>query len=333
MSECSRQWYGSIIYKSSKQIIESHNKVINQEQCYKHIESWIDLIDIDSAYINIDNDASYNISCRNIIREEFYGTIDRFCDNLTLFTKYAKDPIEQQICIIKKKIIHTSEFNLYVDEVNYFNNTIRHIGSLLSDIITALNTLFVRKKKRYFAKFIEHIYHFVLYLLINDVFTHVKHLRTKLDKKIRNNIIKIKILIFDIFNISLDILSLFIPQFTVVKKSCNILENHINRRFSIIQDILNENEHNICIDNIIRQILNIRPQSELLISFKKTINFNNLIKLENDKLIMLIKTLQNDYIRLINTVDTLGGEISNYRNEQRNIFTRIMESMNSYVNV
>jgi hypothetical protein len=192
----------------------------------------------------------------------------------------------------QEKIIHTSEFNLYVDEVNYFNNTIRHIGSLLSDIITALNTLFVRKKKRYFAKFIEHIYHFVLYLLINDVFTHVKHLRTKLDKKIRNNIIKIKILIFDIFNISLDILSLFIPQFTVVKKSCNILENHINRRFSIIQDILNENEHNICIDNIIRQILNIRPQSELLISFKKTINFNNLIKLENDKLIMLIKTLQ-----------------------------------------
>jgi hypothetical protein len=299
---------------------EPHNKE------HADIESWMDLIDIDNIYINIDEDASYNILYRNIIREEFYVSIDRLCDSFASLTKSIKDPIEHQTFLINKRIIHSSEFTLYVNEVDNFNNTIRHIISLLNDMITSLHSLFTRKKKRYFIGFIDHSYQFILYLLINDVFTHIKRFKTKLDKQASDGVTKVKILIFDIFNILLDIAGLFIPQFIIVKKSCNILENHINKRFSIIRDILDENEHNAYIDNIVRQILNIQPRTELNTSFKKIVSFTNLIKLDNDRLIMSITALQNDYSALVNSIDTLGNEIINYRNE-RSIIDRIMRSM------
>jgi hypothetical protein len=320
------------VTEAHNKVTEAHNKVTEQKQCNENIESWMDLIDIDNTYINIDDEAPYNILYRNIIRDEFYGTIDRFCDSLTLFDKYAKNLINHQTYLIKKKIIHTSGFNLYVDEVNIFNNIMRRTISLLNDMITSLNNLFTGKKKQYFIDFIEYLYQFILYLLLTDVFTHINYFKKKIDKKDKNSIAEMKIFIFDIFNISLDILSLFVPQFTVVKKSCNMLENHINKRFSIIQDILDENEHNTCIDNIIRQMLNIQLRTEILTSFKNDISFNNLIKLENDKLVSLTETIQKNYTRLVNNVDTLGDEIIDYRNKKKGIIDRIIQYINFYIN-
>jgi hypothetical protein len=265
------------------------------------------------------------------ISEEFHGIIDRFCNNLALFAKYVKNPIEYQTHLIKRKIIHTSEFNLYVADVDSFNTIMRQIIELLKNIIIALNILFISKDKDSFVNFIESLHKFLLYLLNEDIFANLNRFKKKLNIKYKsdinvlNQITKLKSLIFSMFNISINITTLFIPQLCMVKEAVNILGEYIDDKLAAKKIMLENN--NASIDDIINQLLNIQLRAQILVNIDNRSAFRHIIKLENKRLVNLTETLQVEYIQLVTIVDILRVEITDYKNKKKSIFDIIIQKL------
>ncbi len=263
------------------------------------------------------------------IEDRFAIIIKRFCTALALFVQVVSHPTQASTEIIKKKKKRSIDFDQYISAVDEFNSIIERIIFYLKLIIFSLNKLFVHRTLDRLTDFLDKIRDFLMFLINEDVITRLNNLEDKLNKKFNNkiNLIdkigKIKCIIFRLFDISIDISAIFIPQLFVVKKVISVLEQKTD---SYLQYKTNLEELNkINIDEITKQLIDIQLRSEIILSLDSDIFLKKLDKKDFNQIISSIEDLQKDYVEISQISINLKNEIGKYKNRQKNIFMYIRD--------
>jgi hypothetical protein len=259
---------------------------------------------------------------------KFSKIINMFCESLIDFSVYVRVPTENTTLIIQKKKIFGKDFALYVNNVEQFNALILEIVDLIKKIILSLNGLFVFKKLNNLVEFIEHLRNFLVYLLKEHVFDvlHVFSKSLAVDYKNNLRIIgkvkKVKTIIIKMFDISLDITSIFIPQVITAKGIVVLIDKKTSE---ILDKKLEINEkNNIKVNVIIKQLLDIQLRSEIILSLNIKHAFKYLITKESEHLLIIIQNLQTEYIDLLNTTLFLKNEIAVFKKKKKSVITNIL---------
>lgn len=264
-------------------------------------------------------------------KDRFCFIIDHFCDSLVSFATYVISPTVSSTIMIKKKYIRTNAFDSYVDSVDEFNEIIRNVIILIREIIISLNQLFVMKDKHNLVDFIEKLRQFLLFLLIENVFENLNlfkdklHSKYKRDTRIMNKITKVKGLIFRIFDISIDLTTIFIPSLVMVKKIVIIFEEKTDDALEVHEEKIEQNNNNL--DMIIKQLLDIQLRSQIITSLGTNKVFDCLIDKESLILCRVIENLQTEYIELLHTTLYLKTEINIYKKTKKNLISSILYIM------
>lgn len=261
----------------------------------------------------------------------FGKIIALFCNSLINFAVYVREPTETTTLLIHKKKNFGKEFTVYLGGVEQFNFTILEVVELIKKIIISLNILFVHKKLDYLISFVDNLRNFLVYLLKESVFDILNtfkrdlNINYKKDIKIMGKISKVKDLIFRMFDISLDITSIFIPQVSLIKDIVILIEektdNIIEKKIEIIE------KKNIKIDLIIKQLLDIQLRSQIILSLNINHTFACLINKESEHLIRVIENLQTEYVELLHVVLFLKTEISIFKTKKKSIISNILTIM------
>lgn len=258
------------------------------------------------------------------IEDRFAIIIKRFCTALALFIQVVNHPTHMSTDIIKKKKKRSTEFDQYVSAVDEFNNIIEKIISSLKLVIFALNNLFIYRSVDKLAEFLDKIRDFLMFLINDNVIMKLNELEEKLNRKYDNKINlvdkigKIKCVIFRLFDISIDISSIFIPQLYVVKNVIFVLEQQSD---IYLQNKINSEElSKINIDEITKQLLDVQLRSEIILLLNTEVFLSELNKKDFDAIIIAIENLQKDYVDMLQISISLKKEIDKYKTKDKNIF-------------
>lgn len=261
-------------------------------------------------------------------KKRFSKIINNFCESLINFAVYVRIPTETTTLLIHKKKNYGKEFSIYIEGVELFNGIILQVVELMKKIIISLNILFVHKKLDYLIAFVDNLRNFLVYLLKENVFDILNTFKRnatnnyKHDLRIMGKITKVKTLIFKLFDISLDITSIFIPQVMLVKGIVTLIEEKtdsiIEKKIEIIES------KNIKIDLIIKQLLDIQLRSQIILSLNINYAFACLITKESDHLIRVIENLQTEYVELLHVVLFLKNEIYLFKSKKKSLISNIL---------
>lgn len=261
-------------------------------------------------------------------KDRFCFIIDHFCDSLVSFATYVISPVVSNTQLIKKKYIRGNGFDNYVLSVENFNEIIRNVIILIREIIISLSKLFMFRERENLISFIERLREFLLFLLVEDVFDHLNSFKDKLhskykrDSNILNKINKVKTLIFHMFDLSIDITTLFIPSLSMVKKIVVILEEKTDDMLEIHADKIQQNNSNL--DLIIKQLLDIQLRSQIILSVGTNKIFECLVDKQSISLSRVIENLQVEYIELQHTTLYLKTEINIYKKTKKNFISSFL---------
>lgn len=291
----------------------------NQIQMHNHIES--DDIHIESDDIHIESDDS------------FHTIVEQFCLSLAMFTDAIIEPTIITTMKIHKKVSRDTTFDSYVNNITNCNEIIRKITIKIKDIIISLNKLFIERELEKLIDFITCLISFLLYLLNENIFDKLNDI--KLDDIMYKNrcginekIIIIKNLIFNIFIISINITTLFIPQLKLVNEVITILEdktsnannmNEINDQSDTIR------KNNLILDIITKQLLDIQLRNQITSNFDINRFFIVLMSKKTNELLYIITNLQDKYIDLMNKTLILKTEAIFYTTKNKTVFSRFLK--------
>lgn len=261
-------------------------------------------------------------------KKRFGKIINNFCESLINFAVYVRIPTETTTELIHKKKNYGKEFAVYIDGVELFNSIILQVVELMKKIIISLNILFVHKKLDHLIAFLDNLRNFLVYLLKENVFDILNNFKRtvtnnyKQDLRIMSKITKVKTLIFKLFDISLDITSIFIPQVMLVKGIVVLIEEKtdsiLDKKIEIIES------KNIKVDLIIKQLLDIQLRSQIILSLNINHAFMCLINKESDHLIRVIENLQTEYVELLHVVLFLKNEIFVFKSKKKSLISNIL---------
>ena len=234
---------------------------------------------------------------------------------------------------IHKKVSRDTTFDSYVNNITNCNEIIRKITIKIKDIIISLNKLFIERELEKLIDFITCLISFLLYLLNENIFDKLNDI--KLDDIMYKNrcginekIIIIKNLIFNIFIISINITTLFIPQLKLVNEVITILEdktsnannmNEINDQSDTIR------KNNLILDIITKQLLDIQLRNQITSNFDINRFFIVLMSKKTNELLYIITNLQDKYIDLMNKTLILKTEAIFYTTKNKTVFSRFLK--------
>lgn len=262
------------------------------------------------------------------IDKNFYIIIEKYCISLGLFAQTIIKPTDDVKNIIKRKKRNRS-FDEYITSINNFNDLIHKLTVLLKEIIVSLNKVFIKKDMKSLSEFIENIQSFLVFLLKENVFLKLYEIREEFDdrytknKKLIEKVNDVRNIIITLFDISIDITTIFIPQFTTVKRIIPIIES-INRQY-IENRIIESRKQYVDVDEIIRQLLDIELRSQIISSIDIDEIYQCLSNNNADDIIIVIETLQSNYVALLQTIISLRHEIEVYRTKKQSLLTKIRD--------
>lgn len=263
------------------------------------------------------------------IEDRFALIIKRFCATLALFVQVIIQPTQNSTDIIKKMKKRSYSFDQYVSAVEEFNDIISHVIKYLKNIIVSLNKLFLDRSLSTLTDFLDKIREFLMFLINDNVLIRLNDLEERLNKRFNNKIDilhkigRIKCIIFRLFDISIDISAIFIPQLTIVKKVLIVIEQKSDSYLQYKTNL--QEDYKINIDDITKQLLDIQLRSETLLSLDPYIFLRELDKRETEQILISIEQLQKDYIEMSQMSMHLKKEIERYKISEKNIFMLIKD--------
>lgn len=267
----------------------------------------------------------------NSHEERICVIIDRFCSSLVDFTTCVIYPAINSTELIRNRKTRTNTFDNYVDNIDKFNTIINRAAVLLKGIIFALNLVFVDRTPDSLASFMNHLSAFLSFLSNENVFMNLNNLNDILNEKYSKdvNMIKkvtdMKYLIFRMCNLSIDVVTLFIPPLGVIKEAVGMLEDVIDDKIENQIKIVNEN--NIKLNIIIKNLYNIQINAEVIVRLNSSDKLNCLIDKNAEDLIRLTENLQNEYIELLYIMMRMRAEIDRYNTKKTSLFSRILKKL------
>jgi hypothetical protein len=262
------------------------------------------------------------------IDKRFITIIDLFCNSLINFALAVRGPIANTAITIKKKYIRRKYFDNFICDIELFNSIISNISQIIKEIILALNKLFVERNEPVLMAFIESLRKFLLYNINNNIFESLNKLKKGINSKYKSDtllikkISKVNSLIFRIFDITIDITSLFIPSLSIIKKMSNVIEKNLDDSF--VAKIEDMKKNNIDMDNVIKNLIDIDLRSQIIASLDMNKMLNYIENKKADTMINIIEKLQKEYIALLDTTLVLRNEIGVYKLKKKNLLSKIL---------
>lgn len=258
------------------------------------------------------------------MNERFCIIIENFCISLGLFVQSVAHPTKLSTSLIKHRKERNNEFDSYIIIIENFNELTHEIITLIKNIIISLNNLFVYKSLLKLTDFLENLRIFLLFLLDENVFHKLNEykieLNNKYDKdiKLANKIGKIKYIIFRLFDLSIGITAIFIPQFAMVKDVVVTMEDKTDEILD--NKVKNINKYDINLDVVIKKLLDIQLRSQIILSINIDIIHECLNIKDAYDLIVIIENLHVEYIEMQQMSIYLKSEIDSYKKKKKPIF-------------
>jgi protein-tyrosine phosphatase len=261
----------------------------------------------------------------------FILIIDLFCNSLINFALTVTGPIAHASITIKKKYICGKHFDEFVYDIELFNAIIANISHIIKEIIMSINKLFIEKNESDLIVFIESLRKFLLFNINNNIFDNLNRLKKGINSKYKNdsNLVKklanVNGLIFNIFNITIDIASFFIPDIQAIKKISNVIENNMLDSINIKLEDYKKNS--IDVGEVIKNLIDMDLRSQIIISLDMDKMLKCIENKKSDNMIIIIERLQKEYIILLDTSFVLRNEIGVYKLKKKNLLSKILTAI------
>lgn len=261
----------------------------------------------------------------------FCSIIEKFCGSLINFATYVRQPAKNISTDIQKKNSRNMKFDLYVENIENFNNIMHNVIHLLKKIIISLNVLFVDITRDNLIDFLNNLKDFLVYLVQEEVFDilievqkNVKE-KYKYDTDILDKIKNVKYLVFRMFSLSIDITTLILPQIIVVKEIVTILEKKTDEYIADKQEFIDKN--NTAVDNIVKQLMEIQMRSDIISSINEQKIMECLQDRKSKIVLRTVENLHTEYIELMHVTISLKNDINTYKKKKNNILVSFLQKL------
>lgn len=261
------------------------------------------------------------------MKERFCKIIENFCIALAAFVQTITQPTTMTTSIIKQKKKRTVKFDQYVTTVEEFNNLIHQITNLLKEIILSLNKLFIYKNMDQLLEFLDNLKEFLTFLINENVFPRLNEFKEEFEQRhdrgvhLVEKVREVKSIIFKLFNISLHITTIFIPELSPVYELSRALENEVDT--ALDNKVVEYNNRKINFDEIIKNLLDLELRSQIIISLNVNAVINCLDDKNTHELLITIEKIQADYIEIMQLSLYLKAEIDNYKKKKTGLLYTI----------
>ncbi len=265
--------------------------------------------------------------------------IGSYCDSITEFVKAIKRPTNKTIRLIKNTTSRTQEFDDYVDDVCVLNEIIINIVAYIKLIISSLTKLFVVRGVENLIDFIRDVDEFMKYLVEDEIFNRINQfefIKGRYIKKtnFEDNLTRIKVVIFKLFNISLDVAIVFIPQMSRAKDVLIAIEDTVNEMISngttndmYNMELISTKLSMVSINsNSLKDLICIRDSDEIdmksIDAIQRCLNDKNA-----DDILARMESIKADYVEIHQFSINLMIEIKNYK--MRKVRVGIMKKLSN----
>ncbi len=248
--------------------------------------------------------------------DRFCVIIDKYCNSLADLLIDIRTSTEKSTKLIMIKKIRSKKTDSYVSVIDEFNNILYSIAQQIKEVIGNLTCVFVNKSVDTLVDFFKAINSLLIYLMQKDVFHMFNTFKQMIEEKIKDDLEMIdKInrvchIVFKIFNMTLTITTILVPQISFIIPAINGLEAMAEQKVDDMK--VNAEAHKLEIERITRKLMDVQTRSEIL----EEIDTNNIHSCLHDKaaddLVVKIEQLHADYNEVLYLMSSLKYNIRMY---------------------
>jgi hypothetical protein len=263
--------------------------------------------------------------------KQFCVNIKEFINIIGDFLLHIKEPAKYTTNSIEDKSTRTFSNDKYVKHISSLTLLLEKIVLYIKTIIITMNTFFTYKNIHSMNRMVSELKAFLQFIVLDNIIYKLEEYRynfkkVNLGSQLCNNVEKISSVIFTLVNISVDITSLFLPQFTEVKKILVNIEECKDKKLKTLSQKKDLNINEDTMINILKDIFKLDLNGEKIVDTTR-VDSQFIINCVHDKhaeiLILELSKLEEEYYELSSILIKLKVGINKYKERKKSILYKI----------